>query len=213
MTGTSATDTSGAPRKRRLPIQVANEAKMIDATIDLLRTHQVDEITSRMIAEESGTATNYISRYFGGRDGLVLAVAAELGRRIEALIRSEESAIQIDQPGNYLTRIMAIPEVDMWFKTYRYLTSRNLPVNRVADKPPLVGSVEDAITLLFGLEGEYVPVFANIFITYVLGNAAFGKFLGTSEEDADSALGAMAMLVTMVVERDDRSKSDRPAQD
>ena len=68
--------------KRRLPIQVANEARMIAATIDLLQVHSVEEITSRMIAEASGTATNYISRYFGGKDGLLAAVADDLGRRI-----------------------------------------------------------------------------------------------------------------------------------
>ena len=51
--------TERAP-KRRLPIQIANEAKMISATIELLEVHPVDQITSRMIAESSGTATNYI---------------------------------------------------------------------------------------------------------------------------------------------------------
>ncbi len=83
--------------KRRLPIQRANEARMIRATIELLEDHEVREITSRMIAADSGTATNYISRYFGGRDGLFVAVAAELSRRIGDLIRSEESVLGIDR--------------------------------------------------------------------------------------------------------------------
>ena len=87
---TDAPELADGPNRRRLPIQIANEAKMITATIELLGDHQVDEITSRMIAQTSGTATNYISRYFGGRDGLFVAMAAELGRRISDMVRSEE---------------------------------------------------------------------------------------------------------------------------
>jgi len=193
---------AGAPPapKRRLPIQIANEAKMITATVDLLQDHQVDQITSRMIAETSGTATNYISRYFGGRDGLLLAVAGELSHRISNLVRSEESVIEIDRPGNYVTRIMSIPEVDMWFKVYRYLSGRNLPEIRPHGKPALVASVEEAISLIFGIEGEYVPICANIFLTYILGNAGFGTFLGTTDEEAERSLEAMAMIVRLLVE-------------
>ncbi len=201
MVSTTAPD-AAPPPKRRLPIQIANEARMVKATIELLGDHQVDQITSRMIADASGTATNYISRYFGGRDGLLLAVAGELGRRISDLVRSEESVLEIDRPGSYVARIMAIPEVVMWFKLWRYLSGRDLPGVRPGTKPALVTSVEEAITLIFGLEGEYVPVFANIFLTYLMGNAAFGPFLGTTEEDAEQALAAMSSVVTLLVERD-----------
>jgi len=196
------------PPKRRLPIQIANEAKMVKATIDLLQDHQVDQITSRMIAERSGTATNYISRYFGGRDGLLLAVAGELSLRISDLVRSEQSVLGIDQPGNYVTRIMAIPEVDMWFKVYRYLSGRDLPDMRPRGKPQLVQSVEDAISLIFGLEGEYVPICANIFLTYLMGNAGFGAFLGTTDDEAERSLEAMGALVRLLVEQ---SRNQAPA--
>ena len=174
---------------------------MVDATIELLKDHPVDEITSRMIAQTSGTATNYISRYFGGRDGLFLAVANQLGLRISALVRSEESMLEIGRPGNYVTRVMAIPEIAMWFKVHRYLSGRELPDLRPHSKPALVASVEDAITLIFGLEGEYVAVCANVFLTYIMGYAAFGAFLGTTDDDAERALAAMATMVTMLVER------------
>ena len=173
---------------------------MVEATIDLLGDHQVDEITSRMIAEASGTATNYISRYFGGRDGLLLAVATELSLRISDLVRSEESILGIDRPGSYVARIMGIPEVEMWFKVYRYLSGRGLPDTRPRTKPALVASVEDAIQLIFGLEGEYLPICANIFLTYIMGNAAFGPFLGTTDDEAEQVLGAMSTIVTLLVE-------------
>jgi len=198
MVATRAPEPAGAP-KRRLPIQIANEAKMIGATIDLLGDHQVDEITSRMIAHDSGTATNYISRYFGGRDGLFVAVAAELGRRISDRVRSEESILEIDRSGTFVSRIMSIPEVTLWFKVYRYLSSRNLTGVRPHAKPALVTAIEDSIELIFGLEGKYVPICANIFLTYLMGNAAFGDLLGTTGEEAEDALTAMGTFVTMLV--------------
>ena len=187
--------------KRRLPIQIANEARMIAATIDLLRVHPVDAVTSRMIADASGTATNYISRYFGGRDGLLLAVAGELGQRINGLIRSEESLVGLDHPGNFVTRIMGIPEVQLWFAVHRYLTGRGVAGVRPTGKPAVVTSVEESIRLIFGLEGEYVAVCANIFITYVMGNAAFGQFLGTTDDDTEAALATMATVVELLIEQ------------
>ena len=202
MTVTEAGGQAGAASKRRLPIQIANEAKMIAATIDLLEVNPVDEITSRMIAERSGTATNYISRYFGGKDGLLVAVAGELSQRISDLVRSERSVLDPDQQGNYVTNIKAIPEISLWFKVYRYLTGRDLPpVRPHTGKPPLVASIEEAITLFFGIEGRYVPICANIFITYIMGNAAFGTFLGTTDDDAQESLNAMATLVGIMIEQ------------
>jgi AcrR family transcriptional regulator len=199
ITSTAKPDAPAA--KRRLPIQVANEAKMVKATIELLESHQPDEITSRMIAERSGTATNYIARYFDGRDGLFLAVASELSKRISGLVRAEKSIIEIERPGNYVTRILAIPEVDLWFKVYRYLSSRHLPDPGFLDKSPLVTAVEEGITLMFGLEGESVPIFANIFITYIMGYASFGAFLGATDDEAETALETMATFVRLRVEQ------------
>jgi len=197
-------ETGSVATKRRLPIQIANETRMIAATIDLLRTHEVDNITSRMIADASGTATNYISRYFGGRDGLLAAVADELGLRISVLVRGDESIMQFDQPGNQLNRITSNPEVALWFKVYRYLTGRNVPASTMrSGKPPIVTAVEEAISLIFGLEGRYLPVCANLFLTYTMGNAAFGPFLGTTDDEAEETLRTMYEVVHLLMRRGD----------
>lgn len=188
--------------KRRLPIQVANEARMIAATIDLLQIHSVEEITSRMIAEASGTATNYITRYFGGKDGLLAAVADDLGRRISDMVRADQPVLSIGQPGNYVTQIMSIPEISLWFRLYRFLAASGLAAGETGDiKPPLVHAIEESISLIFGLEGEYVPICANVFLTYLMGNAAFGPFLGTTDEEAETALNAMGEFATMLAQR------------
>lgn len=191
--------TGSVASKRRLPIQIANETRMIAATIDLLRTHEVDDVTSRMIADASGTATNYISRYFGGRDALLAAVADELGIRISVLVRGEESIMQFDQPGNQLNRITSNPEVALWFKVYRYLAGRNVPARAMrSGKPPIVTAVEEAISLIFGIEGRYVPICANLFLTYTMGNAAFGPLLGTTDDEAEETLRTMYEIVYLL---------------
>ena len=196
-----------AAPKRRLPIQIANEKRMIDATIDLLRVHEVDDITSRMIADASGTATNYISRYFGGRDGLLAAVADELGLRISAMVRSDESLLmRFDQPGNHLTRITSNPEVALWFRLYRYLAGHNIRTSTMqSGKPPIVSAVEEAISLVFGLEGRYLAICANLFLTYTMGNAAFGSALGTTDDEAEATLQTMYEVVDLLMRRDDEA--------
>ena len=202
MTVTEAPVRTEFAPKRRLPIQVANEARMIAATIEILEVHPVEEITSRMIAEASGTATNYITRYFGGKDGLLVAVADELGHRISDLVRSDRSILGIGEPGNYVTRVMGIPEISLWFRLYRFLASRNLASGRTDGvKPPLVHAIEESISLIFGLEGEYVPICANAFLTYLMGNVAFGPFLGTTDQEAEATLIAMGEFATMLAQQ------------
>ena len=200
MTMTVEREPAAVAAKRRLPIQVANEARMVRATIELLEHYDVDQITSRMIAGTSETATNYISRYFGGRDGLLAAVADELGMKISALVRSDPSILRFDQPGNHLSRITSIPEVALWFKLYRYLAGRNVPASAMqSGKPHIVRAVEASISSIFGLEGKYLPICANLFLTYTMGNQAFGGFLGTSDEEAEETLVTMYQVVHLLM--------------
>ena len=92
----------------------------------------------------------------------------------------------------------------LWFKVYRYLTGRNVPASTMrSGKPPIVTAVEEAISLIFGLEGRYLPVCANLFLTYAMGNAAFGPFLGTTDDEAEDTLRTMYEVVHLVMRRGD----------
>jgi len=196
MTITSARATDEAVPKRRLPIQIANEARMIRATIELLETHEVDQITSRMIAERSDTATNYISRYFGGRDGLLAATADELGHRIAEQIDAFGNDPGSDDPRAFLVQAMAIPESVMWFRLFRHLAGRNLPSStHPGGKPPLIAACDAAIARVFRIEGEDALFWSNVFVTYVMGNMAFGSLLGTTDDESDRALVRLAAVV------------------
>jgi len=115
MTVMTERDPAG-PGRRRLPIQIANEAKMIRATVELVGEYEVGEITSRMIAERSGTATNYISRYFGGRDALLSATAKELGWRIADQMDEFGKRDDLQEPLPFLEAVVATPVALDWAK-------------------------------------------------------------------------------------------------
>jgi len=188
--------------KRRLPIQIANEARMVRATIELLEHFEVDQITSRMIADTSETATNYIARYFGGRDGLLAATADELGQRIAAQVDAFPTRPDADDPGQFLAHAVAIPEVGLWFKVFRHLAGRNRsPSAHRGGKPPLVAACDSAIGRIFRIEGEDVPLWSNIFITYMMGNMAFGALLGTSDEEGSRSVAVLAAVVETLRDR------------
>ncbi|HEX7443965.1 MAG TPA: hypothetical protein VF320_08770 [Acidimicrobiales bacterium] len=202
MTTTVEREPTEVAAKRRLPIQIANEARMVRAMIELLEHYEVDQITSRMIADTSETATNYIARYFGGRDGLLAATADELGQRIAAQVDEFPIRPDADDPAEFLAHAVAIPEVGLWFKVFRHLAGRNLPSStHPGVKPPLVAACDSAIGRIFRIEGEDVALWSNVFVTYMMGNMAFGALLGTSDEESSRTLEMLAAVLETVRDR------------
>ena len=202
MTTTVERESTEVAAKRRLPIQIANEARMVRAMIELLEHYDVDQITSRMIADTSETATNYIARYFGGRDGLLAATADELGQRIAAQVDEFPTRPDADDPAGFLAHAVAIPEVGLWFKVFRHLAGRNLTsCAHPGVKPPLVAACDSAIGRIFRIEGGDVALWSNVFITYMMGNMAFGALLGTSDEESSRALEMLAAVLETVRDR------------
>lgn len=202
MTTTFDCETAQVATKRRLPIQIANEAKMVRATIVLLEDYDVDQITSRMIADASETATNYIARYFGGRDGLLAATADELGQRIAAQVDEFTTRPDAVDPGEFLAHAVAIPEVVLWFKVFRHLAGRNVPSSaHPGGKPALIAACDAAIGHIFRIEGEDVALWSNVFVTYMMGNMAFGALLGTSDQEGDRTVAMLATVVETLRDR------------
>jgi len=187
------------PNRRRLPIQIANEARMIRATIELLGDHEVVEITSRMIAERSGTATNYISRYFGGRDALLSATAKELGWRIAEEMDGYGERPELQEALPFLEAVVAMPEVALWFKLFRYLSARNLTTAHVSgSRSPVAVACDDAVARIFRIEGEAVQFWSNVFLTYLLGGLSFNALLGTDDEEGGRVLARLGRIVEVL---------------
>ncbi len=64
-----------------------------------------------------------------------------------------------------------------------------------AAKPPLVAACDSAIGRIFRIEGEDVALWSNVFITYMMGNMAFGALLGTSDEESSRSVEMLAAVV------------------
>jgi AcrR family transcriptional regulator len=190
---------SAGPAKRRLPIQIANEERMITATIDLLGEHEVADITSRMIAERSGTATNYISRYFGGRDALLSAVVEELGWRIAHRMDEFGTRPELQDPTAYLVAVVALPEVGLWFQVSRYLSSRGVTRARTpGGRSPVVVATESAVARIFGIDSPEAAFWTNVVLTYLMGGLAFGNQLGTGHDEGVKVLARLGRAVEVI---------------
>jgi AcrR family transcriptional regulator len=182
--------------RRKLPIQLANEARMIDAAITLLHDHSVGGVTNVAVAEASHTQPSYVTRYFGNRDRFLLAVAEELSARI-ATFNLGLAVLAAAPDGNTrITSVFAIPDVDSWFKLWRYLAGRDVAfaVSKMGEGPLLVAGVEN-LERNFGFPPGEARVWALISMTAVLGYRIFGDLLGVTPEDAvaiaDKIIGAL----------------------
>jgi AcrR family transcriptional regulator len=73
--GSAPSDT----RKRRQPLsRELSEQRLIEATIVLLKTHTVSEISVRQVAHEADVNHGLVHSYFGSKSGLMVAVADQL---------------------------------------------------------------------------------------------------------------------------------------
>jgi AcrR family transcriptional regulator len=73
--GSAPSDT----RKRRQSLsRELSEQRLIDATVVLLKTHTVSEISVRQIAHEADVNHGLVHSYFGSKSGLLVAVAEHL---------------------------------------------------------------------------------------------------------------------------------------
>ena len=184
-----AVETPTVAPRRKLPKQILNETKMVNAAIDLLRDRSVDDVTSRLIADYSGTTVSYLTRYWGGRDEFLVDVAIEIGRRINVLVRAERMVIDMDNVATSLEQFVSMADVQVWFKLHRYLAGRDQLRNLEPDRPSaLLVSFQDAVASLFRLDAEESMSWAVLIITLLMGNQAFGPLLGSSEYQFRGAL-------------------------
>lgn len=73
--GSAPSDT----RKRRQSLsRELSEQRLIEATIVLLKTHTVSEISVRQVAHEADVNHGLVHSYFGSKSGLLVAVADQL---------------------------------------------------------------------------------------------------------------------------------------
>lgn len=165
--------------KKKYPIQIAHEAAMIQAAIDLLDTTDVSKLSVGAVTSAAGVSVPYISRYFGGRDQFILAVADELRGRLMARSDWGRGISNAQAAGAWLVS----PEFNKWVSLITYLTTRP----GMAEKSPMgrffTDRMKDGLIARFDLEPERAERFARLTMFLGLGMKVFGPWLGGDEEE------------------------------
>jgi len=95
------------PRKNRATPDEARE-RLINATIELLKTEPIPKVTTRRIAEVSGLSLMAIARNFGDQEGLFSAAFQELVRRHVDEMELHPNAAELFEPNLVLrTKLLA----------------------------------------------------------------------------------------------------------
>ena len=182
--------------RRKLPKQLANESSMVDAAITLLQDHTVAEVTNVAVASASQTQPSYVTRYFGSRDEFLLAVAEELAQRIAARNLGLRVLLEAPDGRARFADIFALPEVESWFKLWRYLVGTELLDRspRLGDGPLLAAGIEN-LQRQFGFPPEEARTWALVTLISVLGYRVSGGVLGITADEAaavaDKVIGSL----------------------
>src|SRR6516164_9274175 len=62
----------------------ATGRRIVDAFLGALETRWLEDITLDQVAQEAGVTVQTVIRRFGGKDGLLMATAQELGRQVNS---------------------------------------------------------------------------------------------------------------------------------
>jgi AcrR family transcriptional regulator len=98
---------SDVPRKDRATPDEARE-RLINATIELLKTEPIPKVTTRRIAEVSGLSLMAIARNFGHQEGLFSAAFKELIKRHTDEMELHPNAAELFEPNLVMrTKLLA----------------------------------------------------------------------------------------------------------
>jgi len=98
---------SDTPRKGRATPDEARE-RLINATIELLKTEPIPKVTTRRIAEVSGLSLMAIARNFGDQEGLFSAAFKELIKRHTDEMELHPNAAELFEPNLVMrTKLLA----------------------------------------------------------------------------------------------------------
>ncbi|MFZ4434274.1 MAG: TetR/AcrR family transcriptional regulator [Microthrixaceae bacterium] len=112
-----------------------SRAILVNACIDLLLEHPIDEVTNRRLEAATGINRSYVTRLFGSRDELLLAAAKELERRLDSLLGDDPATVD-------LLAFTARPEARIQTRLALQLLSRGVAGSDLLDGP---GSLTEGI--------------------------------------------------------------------
>ena len=176
--------TQVAPMGKKRPTQLRNEQRMIEATVELLVTHPVDEVTSRAIAEASSSNVSYIIRYWGSRDAMLAAVADALCSNIVTLIERRVAQVDEDQVLSFFAAVSQETEVAIWIKLNRHLAAHHTADDEhYGGASKVLLAVESLLATVLDVSREEARPMAVMAMTLLLGGEILGPVLGTTQEE------------------------------
>ena len=145
------------------------------------------------VAVESQTQPSYVTRYFGSRDRFLMAVADELSSRVASMDLGLGILAGLSSGNAGISPIFAVPEVESWFKLWRYLAVRDLSFagSRMGDGPILTAGMRNLEENL-GLDPRDARTWALLSLVTILGFRVFGDALGATDEDTSLAATTLA---------------------
>ena len=168
---------SGSERKS------ADESRklLIDTCIELLADRPIQEVTNRLLEETTGLNRSYITRYFGNRNKMLIAVVRELeGRIANEVATSLAGAGEMDAAA-----LVARPESVMGIQITMWLLSHEVaPDEFIASESLLLKTIAERIEKVFGLGPRTARTFAFQILLTSAGAASIGPTFGLTETDS-----------------------------
>ena len=199
------------PRDSKRPTQVRNEQRIMSAVIERLQTSTVDEVTSRVIAESSGTNVSYIIRYWGSRDALLAAIADQLSESVVELIDALPNSIDERDAVTALMSVSTGEPTRMWIQLTRYLSTRDLSgTPHGTGAKTVVNAMERYLATVLDLELDDARPMAVLTATLLIGDQTLGAMLGTTREQFAEAVVLATGAITERAEavRDDDQRQE-----
>lgn len=167
---------------------------MVDATIELLRTRRVADISVHDIAAAADMNHGLVHRWFGSKTGLLHAVYDELRGRVADRIEVDSGRIVTDADALLLARLFA------WL-----VLDGSPPEDALATQPVRARIVEIASST-WGFDEPTARLLADQAVSLVLSVALFGEALGF-EQGLDASI-ALWMRSVQLLARDNAATAD-----
>jgi AcrR family transcriptional regulator len=164
------------------PRKSAAESKqlLIDTCIELLEVLPIQQVTNAELEARTGLNRSYVTRHFGSRNGMFIAVIRELDHRL---------AIAIDPSGAgagemNVQAMLSRPETEIRIRLTMWLLSQGVPASDFVDgDPATLVSSQERIRIIFGLSPKAARAYAFQMLLMSAGIVSIGPTFGLTERD------------------------------
>ncbi|CAB4622121.1 unannotated protein [freshwater metagenome] len=168
-----------SPKRPRLSAEQSRQV-LVQACIDLLATREVQDVTNAVLEQTTGLNRSYVTRYFGTRNGMFIAVVRELDDRI---------ALEIDPTGAGVggldvPELLSRPEARIRIRLTMWLLSQGVPASDFVDgDPPVLVRAQERIDAIFGIGPRASRTYAFQMLLLSAGMASLGATFGLTTDD------------------------------